>query len=92
MAGVKQNRYKTNNGCVKHLPQTGYNKNLIFFSLPVGPVDIVAFAVCLDCGNVSRKINNQLDLNFLPTQVFCTVRNYTRVRRFTYDKTYVRLY
>ena len=23
MAGVEQNRYKTNNGCVKHLPQTG---------------------------------------------------------------------
>ena len=28
---------------------------VIFFSLPVGPVDIVAFAVCLDCGNVSKK-------------------------------------
>ena len=24
MAGVEQNRYKTNNGCIKHLPQTGY--------------------------------------------------------------------
>ena len=23
MAGVEQNRYKTNNGCIKHLPQTG---------------------------------------------------------------------
>ena len=23
VAGVKQNRYKTNNGCIKHLPQTG---------------------------------------------------------------------
>ena len=23
MAGLKQNRYKTNNGCIKHLPQTG---------------------------------------------------------------------
>ena len=23
MAGVEQNRYKTNNGCTKHLPQTG---------------------------------------------------------------------
>ena len=22
MAGVEQNRYKTNNGCIKHLPQT----------------------------------------------------------------------
>ena len=27
MAGVEQNRYKTNNGCIKHLPQTGiYSK------------------------------------------------------------------
>ena len=24
MAGVEQNRYKTNNGRNKHLPQTGY--------------------------------------------------------------------
>ena len=24
MAGVEQNRYKTNNGCTKHLPQTGF--------------------------------------------------------------------
>ena len=24
MAGVEQNRYKTNNGCIKYLPQTGY--------------------------------------------------------------------
>ena len=24
MAGVEQNRYKTNNGCIKHLPQTGF--------------------------------------------------------------------
>ena len=24
MAGVKQNRYKTDNGCIKHLPQTGF--------------------------------------------------------------------
>ena len=24
MARVEQNRYKTNNGCIKHLPQTGY--------------------------------------------------------------------
>ena len=23
MAGVEQNRYKTSNGCIKHLPQTG---------------------------------------------------------------------
>ena len=23
VAGVEQNRYKTNNGCIKHLPQTG---------------------------------------------------------------------
>ena len=23
MVGVEQNRYKTNNGCIKHLPQTG---------------------------------------------------------------------
>ena len=23
MAGVEQNRYKTNNGCIQHLPQTG---------------------------------------------------------------------
>ena len=23
MAGVEQNRYKTINGCIKHLPQTG---------------------------------------------------------------------
>ena len=29
MAGVEQNRYKTNNRCIKHLPQTGYiiNRN-----------------------------------------------------------------
>ena len=24
MAGVEQNRYKTKNVCIKHLPQTGY--------------------------------------------------------------------
>ena len=24
MAGVEQNRYKTNSGCIKHLPQTGW--------------------------------------------------------------------
>ena len=24
MSGVEQNRYKTNNGCIKHLPQTGH--------------------------------------------------------------------
>ena len=23
MAGVEQNRYKTDNGCIKHLPPTG---------------------------------------------------------------------
>ena len=27
MAGVEQNRYKTNNGCFKHLPQTGMYAN-----------------------------------------------------------------
>ena len=27
MAGVEQNGYKTNNGCIKHLPQTGVVKN-----------------------------------------------------------------
>ena len=25
MAGVEQNRYKTNKECIKHLPQTGSN-------------------------------------------------------------------
>ena len=55
-----------------------YHKNLIFcFSLPVGHIDIVAFAVCLDCGNVSKKINDQLDLNFLPTQDFVYCTQYT---------------
>ena len=29
MAGVEQNRYKTNNGCIKHLPQTGIISRLI---------------------------------------------------------------
>ena len=29
MAGVKQNRYKTNNGCIKHLPQTGTYKYIL---------------------------------------------------------------
>ena len=28
VAGVEQNRYKTNNGCIKHLPQTGKNYSL----------------------------------------------------------------
>ena len=37
MAGVEQNRYKTNNGCTKHLPQTGHivtrkgSSQVIFF-------------------------------------------------------------
>ena len=30
-------------------------KIYIFFSLPVGPVDVVASAVGLDCNNVSEK-------------------------------------
>ena len=34
MAGVEQNRYKTNNGCIKHLPQTGYKyKNTTFVNI-----------------------------------------------------------
>ena len=34
MARVEQNRYKTNNGCIKHLPQTGNS-----LDLETGPVD-----------------------------------------------------
>ena len=30
MAGVEQNRHKTNNGCIKHLPQTGLVANLLW--------------------------------------------------------------
>ena len=30
MAGVEQNRYKTNNGSIKHLPQT--SNTVIFFT------------------------------------------------------------
>ena len=39
MAGVEQNRYKTNNGCIKHLPQTGGGHlnvlHLVFYELSV---------------------------------------------------------
>ena len=37
MAGVEQNRYKTNNGCIKHLPQTGEiekAREKLFFDFP----------------------------------------------------------
>ena len=41
MAGVEQNRYKTNNGCIKHLPQTGYLNMMTNFtgsSISISPI------------------------------------------------------
>ena len=56
MAGVEQNRYKTNNGCIKHLPQTGNISKLFLIShlivlagdvsLNPGPMDSSDNATC----------------------------------------------
>ena len=49
-------------------------KTILFFSLPVGPVDIVAFSACLDCDNVSKKGKLSAGFKNLPTQdfLYCT--------------------
>ena len=43
MAGVEQNRYKTNNGCIKHLPQTGstFRCKKILASINKSKIDLV---------------------------------------------------
>ena len=47
MAGVEQNRYKTNNGCIKHLPQTGTMSMLL---KQAKIVDVVAAGTfCFRC-------------------------------------------
>ena len=44
MAGVEQNRYKTNNGCIKHLPQTGLVDSTMPKALFLGVVSLGCFA------------------------------------------------